>query len=74
MRLWTFQNTSKPVELSGSMIHAPVRYERHPGIEVPIWSWGVEAATDALRIIGPGGFDAFPKAILILGHLGESLP
>lgn len=49
-------------------------YEGHPELMGPIWSWGVEAATHALRIIGAGVFDAFPKAILILGHLGESLP
>jgi len=49
-------------------------YEGHRELEGPIWSWGVEAATHALRIIGAGVFDAFPKAILILGHLGESLP
>jgi len=49
-------------------------YEGHPELMGPIWSWGVEAATHALRIIGAGVFDEFPKAILILGHLGESLP
>jgi 2,3-dihydroxybenzoate decarboxylase len=49
-------------------------YEGHPELMGPIWSWGVEAATHALRIIGAGVFDAFPKATLILGHLGESLP
>ena len=49
-------------------------YEGHRELEGPIWSWGVEAATHALRIIGAGVFDAFPKAVLILGHLGESLP
>jgi 2,3-dihydroxybenzoate decarboxylase len=40
----------------------------------PAWSWVVEAATHALRIVGGGVFDAFPKASLILGHLGETLP
>jgi 2,3-dihydroxybenzoate decarboxylase len=49
-------------------------YDGHPELMGPIWSWGVEAATHALRIIGAGVFDAFPKATLILGHLGESLP
>jgi 2,3-dihydroxybenzoate decarboxylase len=49
-------------------------YEDHPELMGPTWSWGVEAATQALRIIGSGVFDAFPKATLILGHLGESLP
>jgi 2,3-dihydroxybenzoate decarboxylase len=49
-------------------------YDGHPELLGPIWSWGVETATHALRIIGAGVFDAFPKATLILGHLGESLP
>jgi 2,3-dihydroxybenzoate decarboxylase len=53
---------------------ARVIYEGHPELLGPIWSWGVEAATHALRIVGAGVFDAFPKAIVILGHLGESLP
>ena len=47
-------------------------YEQHP--ELRLWSWGVETATHALRIIASGVFDAFSKATLILGHLGESLP
>ncbi len=49
-------------------------YDGHSELMGPIWSWGVEAATHALRIVGAGVFDAFPKAKLILGHLGESLP
>ncbi len=49
-------------------------YEGHPELKGPIWSWGVETATHALRLIGAGVFDAFPKVTLILGHLGESLP
>jgi 2,3-dihydroxybenzoate decarboxylase len=49
-------------------------YQGHPELKGPIWSWGVETATHALRIVGSGVFDAFPKATLILGHLGESLP
>jgi 2,3-dihydroxybenzoate decarboxylase len=49
-------------------------YEDHPELMGPTWSWGVETATQALRIIGSGLFDAYPKATLILGHLGESLP
>ena len=38
------------------------------------WAVTVETATHALRIIASGVFDAYPKATLILGHLGESLP
>ena len=48
--------------------------EGHPEIQSLMWAGGVYAATQALRIIGSGVFDAFPKATLILGHLGELLP
>jgi 2,3-dihydroxybenzoate decarboxylase len=49
-------------------------YEGHPELTGATWAWGVETGTHALRIINAGVFDAFPKATLILGHLGESLP
>jgi 2,3-dihydroxybenzoate decarboxylase len=49
-------------------------YDGYPELTGPTWGWGVETATHALRIIASGVFDAFPKAMLILGHLGESLP
>ena len=38
------------------------------------WGWGVETGTHALRMIFGGVFDRFPKALLMLGHLGETLP
>ncbi len=38
------------------------------------WGWGVETATHALRLVFGGVFDRFPQALLILGHLGETLP
>lgn len=46
----------------------------HPELLGPLWSWGMETATHALRIIFGGVFDDFPNARLILGHLGEGLP
>ena len=49
-------------------------YEGRPEFMGPAWSWGVETGTHALRIIGAGVFDAFPRSILILGHMGEMLP
>jgi len=49
-------------------------YEGHPELLGPMWCWVVEAATHSLRIVGAGVFDDFPKATLILGHLGETLP
>jgi 2,3-dihydroxybenzoate decarboxylase len=39
-----------------------------------MWEWGVETESHALRLVLGGIFDRFPKLILILGHLGETLP
>jgi 2,3-dihydroxybenzoate decarboxylase len=39
-----------------------------------MWEWGVETGSHALRLVFGGVFDLFPKLILVLGHLGETLP
>jgi 2,3-dihydroxybenzoate decarboxylase len=39
-----------------------------------MWEWGIETGTHALRLVFKGVFDRFPKLILLLGHLGETLP
>ncbi len=39
----------------------------------PMWGWGVETGSHALRIISSGVFHRYPKAKLVLGHLGETL-
>jgi 2,3-dihydroxybenzoate decarboxylase len=39
-----------------------------------MWEWGVETGSHALRLVFGGIFDRFPRATLILGHLGETLP
>src|SRR5581483_11936055 len=36
----------------------------------PMWGWGVETGSHALRIICGGVFHRYPKAKLVLGHLG----
>jgi 2,3-dihydroxybenzoate decarboxylase len=46
----------------------------HPELVGPMWSWGTDTATHALRMIFGGVFDDFPAAKLLLGHMGESLP
>jgi 2,3-dihydroxybenzoate decarboxylase len=46
----------------------------HPGLTGPMWSWGTDTATHALRLIFGGVFDDFPNAKLLLGHMGEGLP
>ncbi len=38
------------------------------------WGFTVETATQGIRLILSGVFDAYPKTKIILGHLGEGLP
>jgi gamma-resorcylate decarboxylase len=38
------------------------------------WSFAVDTGTHALRLITSGLFDRFPRATVILGHMGELLP
>ncbi len=45
-----------------------------PELQSLAWAGGVYTATQALRLMVSGVFDAFPKATLILGHMGELLP
>ncbi len=38
------------------------------------WGYTVEAATQGIRMVLSGLFDAHPKLKIILGHMGETLP
>jgi predicted TIM-barrel fold metal-dependent hydrolase len=38
------------------------------------WGFTVETATQGIRLVLSGVFDAYPDTKIILGHLGESLP
>jgi 2,3-dihydroxybenzoate decarboxylase len=38
------------------------------------WGYTVETATQGIRLVLSGVFDAYPDLKIILGHLGESLP
>jgi 2,3-dihydroxybenzoate decarboxylase len=40
----------------------------------PAWGYTVETATQAIRLVLSGVFDAHPNLKVILGHLGETLP
>ncbi|HVB34945.1 MAG TPA: amidohydrolase family protein [Patescibacteria group bacterium] len=55
-------------------VEEPRNIEGHPWLRGAAWSFGVEAATHALRLITCGLFDQYPKLTIILGHLGEMLP
>jgi 2,3-dihydroxybenzoate decarboxylase len=48
--------------------------EGHKGLRRATWEWGFETGSHALRLVFAGLFDRFPRATLVLGHLGETLP
>jgi 2,3-dihydroxybenzoate decarboxylase len=52
----------------------PAVYAGHPELWGPVCSWAFETATHALRLVFAGVFERYPKARLILGHMGETLP
>jgi len=49
-------------------------YDGHPWLLGPTWAFGQETAVHALRLMGSGLFDQYPKLKIILGHMGEGLP
>lgn len=53
--------------------HAQI-YEGHPWLLGPTWAFGQETAVHALRLMGSGLFDQYPRLKIILGHMGEGLP
>ena len=48
--------------------------EKHPGLLRAGWGFNVETATQGVRFVLSGVFDAYPGLKIILGHLGEGLP
>jgi len=49
-------------------------YEGHRWLTGSIWGFTSETAIHALRLMGSGLFDDYPKLKVVLGHLGEGLP
>ena len=49
-------------------------YDGHPWLLGPVWAFGAETATHALRLMSSGLFDRYPRLTIVLGHLGEGLP
>jgi len=49
-------------------------YEGHAWLTGSPWGFAVETSIHALRLMGSGLFDEYPKLKVILGHLGEGLP
>jgi gamma-resorcylate decarboxylase len=49
-------------------------YEGHRWLLGPAWAFGQETAVHALRLMGSGLFDKYPRLQIVLGHMGEGLP
>jgi 2,3-dihydroxybenzoate decarboxylase len=49
-------------------------YEGHPYLVGSPWGFADETAIHALRLMGSGLFDEYPKLQIVLGHLGERIP
>lgn len=71
----TVQQLDVPVYLHprSALPHQPA-YEGHPWLTGSVWGFTAEGAIHALRLMGSGLFDEYPKLKIILGHLGEGLP
>ncbi|QNI71379.1 amidohydrolase family protein [Cyanobium sp. NS01] len=49
-------------------------FRGHPELEGAVWSWTCDTATHLLRLVFAQLLDRHPRARLILGHMGETLP
>lgn len=49
-------------------------YEGHPWMVGSAWGFAAETSIHALRLMGSGLFDEYPRLKIILGHLGEGIP
>jgi 2,3-dihydroxybenzoate decarboxylase len=58
----------------GNPVDHPAMYAGHPELWGPVCSWAFETATHALRLVFSGVFERYPGAVVILGHMGETLP
>jgi 2,3-dihydroxybenzoate decarboxylase len=52
----------------------PRNYDGYPSLIGSPWSFGLETATHAARLMLSGLFDKYPGLTVILGHLAEGLP
>jgi len=69
------QDLDVPIYLhpTGSYV-IPQNHSGRPQLLGPVWNWTEETATHALRLVFGGVFERYPRARLILGHMGETLP
>jgi predicted TIM-barrel fold metal-dependent hydrolase len=48
--------------------------QEFPSLLTAAWGFTVETATQAIRMVLSGAFEAYPDLKIILGHMGEGLP
>ena len=48
--------------------------DQFPSLLTAAWGFTVETATQAIRMVLSGAFEAYPGLKIILGHMGEGLP
>jgi 2,3-dihydroxybenzoate decarboxylase len=48
--------------------------DQFPNLMTAAWGFGVETATQGIRLVLSGVFEKYPQLKIILGHLGEGLP
>jgi 2,3-dihydroxybenzoate decarboxylase len=58
----------------GNPVDHPAVYAEHSELWGPVCSWAFETGAHALRLVFAGVFERYPRARLILGHMGETLP
>ncbi|WP_231711375.1 amidohydrolase family protein [Xanthobacter dioxanivorans] len=58
----------------GEMADQPAMFAGRPELNGAVWAWTADTASHALRLVFAGTFKRFPKARVILGHMGETLP
>ena len=75
-RPWTCRSTSTRPCRGPAVIEAYYKdyAQQHPGLLRAAWGFTVETATQGVRFVLSGVFDAYPGLKMILGHMGEGLP
>lgn len=49
-------------------------YAGHAWLTGSVWGFAAETSIHALRLMGSGLFDEYPRLKVVIGHLGEGLP
>jgi gamma-resorcylate decarboxylase len=49
-------------------------YAGHPWLMGAAWAFANETAVHALRLMGSGLFDDYPRLSIVIGHMGENIP